>query len=1090
MGSFDEEFEKIRNDRLGVVQSGVYEGIKALMTQIYPDEAHFIYELLQNAEDARAHAVYFILRRDELVFGHDGEKQFDAEDIESITNIGSSTKKDDYVQAGKFGIGFKSVFAFTETPRIYCDTIDFEIRDLLLPEKIEPLRERKQGITEFHFPFDSPKISPEDACRKISQGLLGISNDTMLFLNNIREIRYELEYGRTREVKSDMKGNLFRTEFRDGDIMREEFFWKATKKAKLHERELAVDAAFPVEVREGSLARFIPGDDKVFITFLAGNERSGLKFYLNAPFGCTPARDTVNKGDGDNELLVRELAGLVTDSMRRLRDDNLLKEDFLDVMPFMSEFERASSLYVPIAEAIHALFREEEYIPTISGEYVAASNAILTSDKGIVDILSIEDIRILYKNRHMQLVRIRSAQARGYRFLKAIGVLELTPGSVLEKIAMLGEDARMEWICGKSHGQLEAIYAFLCDTMPMVDSIIDKYKKYASERYINSSNERFHEYAKAYENALEEKKRIGAAKIVLGADGDYHAPGECKILRSDVEMPEEFITVHPDILENEKAVQFLKSIGVTEFTERELEKYRYSLEIEEFNRKLHSICEDDDPLEVARDILDFISRHKPDEADFDDVRYIWAKAKRGEMADSEKLVLASAKECYLDAPLVDETGFRFAEAIHKRRGVQEIYLKLEVEEKRRWIDFLKQQGIFHSIEIRRINTGYRSGGWDYVVDNLREYIALGSPYLNHYIWEFFTAKGKWENTYSRAKLLERRGADPDYQESFIIKVLKNSAWVEDKCGKMRLPSEVSVDTIARGWSVNEENGFLKAVGFGEDQRRLEEWARHNGESERQKRERDEETVKGLGFSSVEEAKRIAESAKFLFENGVDIQDLAKKKFEKIEKEKSRKKNTLQESIAEAEGRSEPRKEAFQQDGGIDDVQTYGSRNPERYAKKVKESIAEEGAPKKEPVLQNRTPRNEDERHFVKIQYDGCCQICGKAIIKKDGTRYFEATDLLDTGKLKSEYLKGMSTGWNTLCLCPNCAAEWKYGDKSLENFFEKARAISIEPGYAEKYEFYIRMQGEDRILSYTPQHLIVLKSALEYYEESERAEEE
>lgn len=35
-------------------ENGFSEGIERLLTKLYPDKAHFIFELLQNAEDAQA----------------------------------------------------------------------------------------------------------------------------------------------------------------------------------------------------------------------------------------------------------------------------------------------------------------------------------------------------------------------------------------------------------------------------------------------------------------------------------------------------------------------------------------------------------------------------------------------------------------------------------------------------------------------------------------------------------------------------------------------------------------------------------------------------------------------------------------------------------------------------------------------------------------------------------------------------------------------------------------------------------------------------------------------------------------------------
>ena len=57
--------KQLINDRrqmLDVLQrNGSAAGIQRLLTDLYPDSAHFVYELLQNAEDAGATRVEFIL---------------------------------------------------------------------------------------------------------------------------------------------------------------------------------------------------------------------------------------------------------------------------------------------------------------------------------------------------------------------------------------------------------------------------------------------------------------------------------------------------------------------------------------------------------------------------------------------------------------------------------------------------------------------------------------------------------------------------------------------------------------------------------------------------------------------------------------------------------------------------------------------------------------------------------------------------------------------------------------------------------------------------------------------------------------------
>ena len=157
------EFEKLQKSSKGLIESRQFPGLKKLLSQFYPDKNHFIYELLQNAEDAGATRVEFQVCNDKLIFSHNGLEPFTNRHIDAITNISFSTKLEDDSKAGKFGIGFKSVYAFTETPYIYTDRISFAIKDMFYPEEL-PSR-KTQGMTIFEFPFNNEKLSPEQIGR-------------------------------------------------------------------------------------------------------------------------------------------------------------------------------------------------------------------------------------------------------------------------------------------------------------------------------------------------------------------------------------------------------------------------------------------------------------------------------------------------------------------------------------------------------------------------------------------------------------------------------------------------------------------------------------------------------------------------------------------------------------------------------------------------------------------------------------------------------------------------------------------------------------------------------------------------------------
>src|SRR6202521_3400618 len=106
-----EEIRLEREDLARVLKK--HPGIRKIVEDLYPDSAHFIYELLQNAEDTGATEAHFALSRTGLMFEHNG-RPFEPRDIYAITDIGEGTKADDDDKIGRFGVGFKAVFAYTE----------------------------------------------------------------------------------------------------------------------------------------------------------------------------------------------------------------------------------------------------------------------------------------------------------------------------------------------------------------------------------------------------------------------------------------------------------------------------------------------------------------------------------------------------------------------------------------------------------------------------------------------------------------------------------------------------------------------------------------------------------------------------------------------------------------------------------------------------------------------------------------------------------------------------------------------------------------------------------------------------------------
>jgi hypothetical protein len=101
-----------------IARYGTDTAVLALLGQLYSDRAQFLYELIQNAEDAGATWLDFALSADRLEVRHNG-RPFTESDVQAICAVGSSTKPGDLTAIGRFGIGFKAVYAYTSTPEIH-----------------------------------------------------------------------------------------------------------------------------------------------------------------------------------------------------------------------------------------------------------------------------------------------------------------------------------------------------------------------------------------------------------------------------------------------------------------------------------------------------------------------------------------------------------------------------------------------------------------------------------------------------------------------------------------------------------------------------------------------------------------------------------------------------------------------------------------------------------------------------------------------------------------------------------------------------------------------------------------------------------
>ena len=166
-----------------------------LLADRYDDRTHFIFELLQNAEDALARradstasrrAVKIQLNSQLLQLSHYG-KPFDDPDVRGICGIAESSK--DRTAIGRFGIGFKSVYAYTARPEVHSGDEDFAIESFVWPSAVPSIK-RGSDETVIVLPLNSAAARVE-----IAAGLQRMGPGALLFLREIEDIEWHVEGG-------------------------------------------------------------------------------------------------------------------------------------------------------------------------------------------------------------------------------------------------------------------------------------------------------------------------------------------------------------------------------------------------------------------------------------------------------------------------------------------------------------------------------------------------------------------------------------------------------------------------------------------------------------------------------------------------------------------------------------------------------------------------------------------------------------------------------------------------------------------------------------------------------------------------------
>lgn len=140
--------------------------LDTVSSDIYSESQRFIFELIQNADDAAltdSNEIHFDFHAHSLIVSHKG-KSFDEADIYGITNAGKGTKGSDATKTGYKGIGFKSVFGKSNRVTILSDGYSFRFDRTLIRQSFDGVKMPWQIIpiwtdaTDFHNNINSNSL--------------------------------------------------------------------------------------------------------------------------------------------------------------------------------------------------------------------------------------------------------------------------------------------------------------------------------------------------------------------------------------------------------------------------------------------------------------------------------------------------------------------------------------------------------------------------------------------------------------------------------------------------------------------------------------------------------------------------------------------------------------------------------------------------------------------------------------------------------------------------------------------------------------------------------------------------------------------
>ena len=519
--------------------------VREVLASLYADRTHFLFELLQNAEDALRRrrsdgprSVTFEISEDSLRVRHYGEP-FNEEDVRSICGIAESTKQEDKTAIGRFGIGFKSVYAWTDRPEIHSGGEHFAINDYLYPIATAEI-ECAPDETVIILPF---KESAAGAREKIDQDLTAGGHDALRFLREIHEIKWHIGgdlAGHFSCEREPLDVGVHRVKIVDRQGENEtgsEWLVFSDPVERDGQRIGHVEIAFAYIPESADAPACITSVDRSLLCAYFPTELSTpLDFLIQGPYRTTPPRNSVPLDDEWNQKLLAQTAELLKPTLVWLREHGYLTADALACLPIDERrFTRRSASidspreptrFYPLFQAVKDALSENALLPAFSSDHVRPEQGLLGGTEALRKLFSIDQLKVL-----------------------------------------LGLTGDVAWLDPKiTTNRPRNLYDYLHSTLGVRGVDTDQALRQLDEAFLEQQSDEW--IRSLYEFLNDRRKQDWFADLPLMRleDGTHVAPGadDAPHAYLPTSAPTDFPTVRRAVCDSQESLDFLKSLGLRE----------------------------------------------------------------------------------------------------------------------------------------------------------------------------------------------------------------------------------------------------------------------------------------------------------------------------------------------------------------------------------------------------------------------------------------------------------------------------------------------------------------------------------------------